>query len=357
MRNISFIPGPSELYFTTEMHVKDAFKVGIPSISHRSATFRQIYSVAKAELYKLLQIPDHFHIVFVSSANEIWERIIQNLVMQESAHLVNGSFSGKFLQIAKDYGLKTQVISSEDGDIPDYSLIKGNPEMIAVTHNETSTGVMYPLSYVEIIRNNFPDSLITLDIVSSAPYAEVPWDHIDSAYFSIQKGMGLPAGLGVWVVNDACLEKAASLKTEGHLIGSYHSLPKLVEMSEKNQTPETPNVLGIYLLGKIATDMNKKGIDMIRRETNQKSALLNLMIEEHPLLSHFVVKASLRSKTVHVAKVKGGSTKLIEYFKTKGMTLGTGYGSYKQEHVRIANFPTHSKEQIELITDIIKDFY
>ena len=47
-----------------------------------------------------LEIPENYNICFLSSANEIWERIIQNLVLNSSTHLVNGAFSKKFYDFA-----------------------------------------------------------------------------------------------------------------------------------------------------------------------------------------------------------------------------------------------------------------
>ena len=35
------------------------------------------------------------------------------------------------------------------------------------------------------------------------------------------------------------------------------------------------------------------------------------------------------------------------------MMIGGGYGPFKGKHIRIANFPTHSKEQIEMLVDTI----
>ena len=43
--------------------------------------------------------------------------------------------------------------------------------------------------------------------------------------------------------------------------------------------------------------------------------------------------------------------KVIEQLAKKGLIIGSGYGKYANEHIRIANFPTHSKEQIEMLAD------
>ena len=79
----NFTPGPSQLYFTVEDHVRTAFREGIPSISHRSKQYEAIYKKAVDGLRALLGLPSNYHVLFTGSANEIWERIVQNLVEEK----------------------------------------------------------------------------------------------------------------------------------------------------------------------------------------------------------------------------------------------------------------------------------
>jgi phosphoserine aminotransferase len=81
---VYFTPGPSELFPTVPQHMQAAMAHKIGSISHRSQQFKDIYAQAEKGLRTLLQLPDNFEILFVSSANEIWERAIQNTVEKES---------------------------------------------------------------------------------------------------------------------------------------------------------------------------------------------------------------------------------------------------------------------------------
>ena len=50
--------------------------------------------------------------------------------------------------------------------------------------------------------------LLAVDAVSSLPYPDFDYTKLDSVFFSVQKGFGLPSGLGVWMANDKCLAKA-----------------------------------------------------------------------------------------------------------------------------------------------------
>lgn len=353
MINTNFTPGPSQLYFTVSDHARQAFKDGIPSISHRSKIFEKISKDATDGLRQLLNIPSDHFIFFTSSATEIWERIVQNLVEEKSFHFVNGSFSKRFYEIALQMGKKSAKAEAAEGKGFDQSVDIGTSELFAITHNETSTGVSLPLETIYQFKAKQPEALIAVDAVSSLPYPSFDFAKIDSLFFSVQKAFGLPAGLGVWIVNPKCVAKAEALLAKGLSIGSYHNIPSLVSHAQKHQTPETPNVLGIYLLSKVVEDFLRRGIDIIRKETEYKAAILYQALEAHPLLSPFVKEKQYQSKTVIVADCQSHTEKLSKFLAEKGLHAGDGYGASKKTQLRFANFPAHSKEQYELLVDTI----
>jgi len=350
--NINFTPGPSQLYFTIEDHAKQAFKDGIPSLSHRSKAFEKISKDATDGLRELLKLPTGYHLYFTGSANEIWERVIQNLVEDQSFHFVNGSFSKRFYEIANLLNKHPKKLEVENGKgFDEHAAIPSDTELIAVTHNETSTGVSLPLETIYAYRAKNPNALLVVDAVSSLPYPDFDYNKLDSVFFSVQKGFGLPAGLGVWMVNEKCIAKADQLLSKGISIGSYHNIPALHTHALKNQTPETPNVLGIYLLGKVVHDMLRRGIKSIRKETEYKSTLLYQTLEKHALIKPSVTDQQYQSKTVVVAECGEHTERITKFLIEKGMQPGDGYGPAKKSQLRFANFPTHSKEQYELLVD------
>lgn len=356
-KNLFYTVGPAALYFTAEEHLKNALAEQVPSISHRSIEFQNIYRKAAGNLRELMGIPESYYILFLSSGTEAWERVLQNCVEQNSYHLVNGSFSKRFAETAKSLNLKPDILTAPHGMCckPEDILLSNNSELIAVTHNETSTGAMQPLHDISEIRKAFPDPLLAVDVVSSAPYIDFAVEDVDSLFFSIQKGFGLPAGLGILVVNERCLKKAEQKQENGHSIGSYHSIPSLIESSVKYQTPETPNVLGIYLLAHVLEDMNRKGTAQLKQDTLYKAEVLYQALESCNYLKPFVENKSYRSKTTIVAELENEaeSEKLHNYLMSKSMVVSTGYGPYKNKHIRMANFPTHSREQIEMLADTL----
>lgn len=349
---INFTPGPSQLYFTVEDHARKAFRDGIPSLTHRSKDFENIYARVRDGLRELLQLPPNFRVVFTASATEVWERSIENLVEEKSLHFVNGSFSLRYFEIAKQLGRSSDKIEVEEGKGFTTGTFPAT-ELVALTHNETSTGVSMPLEFIHAFRASHPEALIVVDAVSSLPYPAFDYTRIDSVFFSVQKAFGLPAGLGVWLVNDRCVEKAESIAAKGKSIGSYHSLPSLLGFEKKNQTPETPNVLALYLLAQVLEDFNRLGISKLRAETDYKAALLYQALATSGVASAFVKDESARSKTVIVADCGNNLSQIVKALQSKELYPGDGYGKFKTTQLRFANFPTHSKEQYELLVDTL----
>ncbi len=353
MSKVFFTPGPAQLYPTVEQHLLTAIKENIGSLSHRGKAFQSIYQEVDTNLRALMNIPADFKIFFTGSATEIWERILQNTVTKNSTHFVNGSFSKKFYEFSKELGYNAQKFEVDFGKgfySADYT-VNPESELICVTHNETSSGVFMPVAEINKLRDANPNAIIAVDAVSSVPYPEFDWTKVDTVFFSVQKGMGLPAGLGVWIVNDKCIEKSKQKLASGSSIGTYHSLPSLLSNGSKFETPSTPNVLGIYLLGKVLGDMLNKGVDQIRKETDIKAELLYNFANKSEFLSPFVTDTYHQSKTVVVCNTTGASSELITKLKASDLILGSGYGNFKDSQVRIANFPAVSVENVELLIE------
>ncbi len=356
MKKIFFTPGPSQLYPTVPGHIKKALDENILSISHRGDKFHEIYESTIDSLKKLLKIPKSHHIFFLSSATEAMERIIENLVEKRSLHFVNGAFSSLFYETALNLQKETTKVEAKAGEGFNFDKldISARAEIACFTQNETSTGVSIPLDYIYKFKRSYPNLMVALDIVSSVPYIDVDYERIDCVFFSVQKGFGLPAGLGVLIISSQALEKSQRLAKTSKNGQTYHSFNNLLKYYDKKESPETPNVLAIYLLGKVTDDFREQTINSIRKRTEEKAALLYNFFKDSHKFSIFVKNEDFRSKTVIVAHVAGGSKPLIQILKNKGLVVGSGYRDFAQKQIRIANFPAHTTSDVYSLIKLIK---
>ena len=360
MKNIYFTVGPSQLYPTVIKHIASAIKKDIPSLNHRGKEFKEIYQHTENMLRNILNIPQSSYVFFVSSGHEGMERVLMNTVYKHSFHLVSGAFSEKFYNQAlglKKQPKKIEILKGAGFDFKKIKISK-NTEVICITQNETSTGVAINMRDIYSLKKIAPQALIAIDVVSSVPYVTIDFAQIDMAFFSVQKGFGLPSGLGVLIVNDKAIEKAKLLKDKNAVIGSYHDFLSLHKSFLKKQTPETPNILNIYLLGKVAEDLLHHGVEKMKKETEQKAKLLYDFFDNHSLYKPFV-SPEHRSPTTIVINTQGDTEKILDKLKKRGYVVSRGYGERKEDQIRIANFPAHTIRQVKaflLLTHLSHNF-
>ena len=351
MNKTFFTPGPSQLYPTVPSHLEAALEAQIGSVSHRSPAFMEIFEECQSHLRKLLEIPDDYRIFFFSSATEIWERLLQSFP-GKPFFFVNGNFSARFKEFADRMGRDTSSVVAEFGEgfamgqvqVPEGTAFCG---MIG---NETSSGVQIPFEDYYAFAEQHPELLCFVDMVSAWPAARLDVSRLDGAYFSVQKGFGLPAGLGVLVVSPRSLERVQEAVAKGEFRGLYHSLPDLEAKAAKHQTPATPNVLGLYLLGKVAWDMLARGPELIDC-AQAKRKKLYAFFEGHGKWQPLVDIPRWRSETVVVLETPDEAEQIVAALEEKGFVVGTGYGERKRDQIRIANFPATSEADVDRLLE------
>jgi phosphoserine aminotransferase len=353
-----FTVGPTETFPEIGEYFSEAFRQKLFSVSHRSKEFEKIFEVTNAGLRKLMNIPDDFYVFFLSSATECMERTIENLVEKKSFHFINGFFAKRYYDIAVQLKKETSFVKSDYGKGFDFIAadIPSDTEMICITHNETSTGVALPLNDVYDLKKKHPGKILSLDIVTSVPYYNIDFNYVDVAFFSVQKGFGLPPGLGVMICRKSLIEKTKSLQAKNINIGTYNNFIRLALNAEKNQTTMTPNIPAIFLLGKSCELILQKGIENVRNETDKKANLLYGFFDKHDTIKPFVKDASLRSKTTLVLETELDVNKIFEKVEYNGFVLSRGYGDFKDRHIRIGNFPVHKFEDVSNLIYLFRKF-
>jgi phosphoserine aminotransferase len=356
---MNFLVGPSELHPKINIFWSEFLEKGYGSISHRSEAFHQLHQETIQLLQEILQIPKDFGIFFSGSASEIWERILLNGVQENSFHLINGSFSNRFYEYAMWLGKKPKMHQVPYGDFFDIERISipKESEMLCLTQNETSTGIWLPSEWIKKLKEKKPYALLALDIVSSAPVFVPDFNVVDTAFFSVQKVFGLPAGLGVWIASPKMLEKAKSIKAS-QSIGAHHQLDIHWKNFEKNETYSTPNILGIFLLNRVLQDFIKNDWNFESNRIKKRAHDFYQIFENGKNLYPLVKEKQFRSPTIFVLESPTEQTILDikKKLNEENIKISNGYGPKAAFQIRIANFPSISDDALHLLTNKLKTF-
>lgn len=335
---ITFYPGPSKVYPQVADYAAEAVRSGIVSLNHRSAGFMAIVQETVRLLHEKLSIPAHYHIALVSSATECWEIVAQSLTAETSLHPYAGAFGKKWADYA--YRIK-----------PPTNL--GEADVLCVVQNETSNGTQVSMASLAQFRREF-SGLITVDAVSSMGGVMFDWSLADVWFASVQKCFGLPAGLAVLIYSSNALKRAETIGENAH----YNSLLFIHENFANFQTPYTPNGLGIYLLLRVLQQVPL--IADIDAVTKKRATDWYTFFEQQLTGERFrllITDPAVRSDTVIAVEGSAADIKAIKTAAQRaGITLGNGYGDWKDTTFRLANFPAITDNEIGQLRQFLGDF-
>ena len=140
---------------------------------------------------------------------------------------VNGVFGGRMCDVADRCGAEIVPVAAEWGKPLDPQRILDAhpaPDVIAVVHAETSTGVRNDLDELGAAKG---DALLLADCVTSLAGIDVRLDDwgVDIAYSGTQKCLGVPPGLAPLSASDRAVERmtkrAQSWYFDLHMIADY----------------------------------------------------------------------------------------------------------------------------------------
>ncbi|WP_028669019.1 aminotransferase class V-fold PLP-dependent enzyme [Runella zeae] len=361
---ITFYPGPSKIYPQVEGYLQDAFQTGILSMNHRSEGFMEVLRETLRLLHLKLNIPADYSIYLVSSATEAWEIIAQSLTTHHSAHHYNGAFGKKWFSYAThivpqtsgslfaiEHTLPYHLFEyEEDSTRADFNRRRlGEYEVLCLTHSETSNGTQIRMEDLRQIRELTP-ALVAIDATSSLGGADFEWQLGDVWFASVQKCLGLPPGLGIMVCSPNTLAKAQKVND----ILRYNSLLFIHENFEKYQTHYTPNTLGIYLLMRVLQQL--PSIAEVSAVVEQRAREWYSFVENETKWTPLVQNPNTRSDTVIAIKGEPSQIQSIKSdAKKAGITLGNGYGEWKNTTFRIANFPAIEEWEIQKLKQFLRE--
>ena len=342
---LSFCPGPSKIDPLIPKIAQDAFDLGIVEWNHRSHEFQNMLAACKQTIKEKLEIPYEYEIVLVSSATECWEIIAQSIIHTSSLHFYNGSFGERWLKYAQKLKPNSKGIPFGLHDEIPLDEACQNQELIAITQNETSNGTTVENNKIAELRMAAPRALIAIDATSSMGGIKLDFKNADIWYASVQKCFGLPPGLAVMILSPEAVKKAKGTANHEH----YNSLSFILDNFRKNQTHHTPNILGIYLLWKVM--YHREDISTIDKQTRERFDDLISFFQQGDNFKLLCANASCQSKTIIAFEAHAESIKKAAL--ATNIRLGSGYGKWKLNTLRIANFPAHTNKDFQLLKEFV----
>lgn len=344
-----FIPGPIEVR-------QDVLnKMSTPMIGHRSKEASKLQRDISHKLKKLFYTENEI-LLSTSSGSGLMEAVVRCLTKERAAIFSIGSFGDRWHEMAELNGIEADLFKSELGKITtpemvEEALATGKYDLITITHNETSTGVMNPIEEISKVVKKYPEVIFCVDTVSSAGGVKIEVDKlgIDVCITSSQKALGLPPGLSICTITDRAVEKARTIKNRGY----YLDLVNLYDTVKRKdyQYPSTPNLSLMFALD--------YQLDLILEEGLENRFKRHLEMAEYTrdwAKRNFELFSDEKYASVTLTTVKNTKEISVKDLNTelgkRGYAISNGYGSLKEKTFRIAHMADLTLEDIK---DLLKE--
>jgi phosphoserine aminotransferase len=311
--------------------------------SHRQAPIKTLVAEIRSGLAELFALPDGYEVALGNGgATAFWDMASFGLIERRSQHLSFGAFSARFASVVSRFPHldEPQVIESEPGTRP-VAIANPDVDLYALTHNETSTGVVMP-------PGRPADGIVAVDGTSAAGAIRFDPEEVDAYYFSTQKAFGAEGGLWVALLSPAAIERIDKIHTSGRFIPPFSSLHSAVQNSRQSQTLNTPSLVTLFLLGRQLEWINSNGgIRWAADRCATMSSMLYDWAERRDAGNPFVVDPEMRSPVTVTIDLTVDAAAVAAVFRANGIVDTEPYRKLGRNQLRIGVWPATDPEDVE----------
>ncbi len=265
-RNFLFVPGPTNV----PDRVLRAMMVAMED--HRSSKFPELSRSVLSDLKKVFKTTEGQAFIFPSSGTGAWEAALTNTLSPGDKVLASrfGQFSHLWVDMAQRLGYDVEILEVEWGEGVPLDRVEEalradkqhKIKAVLACHNETATGVTSDIAGVRRVMDaaRHP-AMLFVDAVSSLASIDFRMDEwqVDIGITGSQKGLMLPAGLGIVCASKKALAAMQTAKSKR----CYFDLNDMIKANATGYFPYTPALAMLYGLRESLNTIFEEGLDNI----------------------------------------------------------------------------------------------
>lgn len=265
-RNFLFVPGPTNI----PDRVQRAMVVAMED--HRSSKFPDLSISVLEDLKQVFKTKEGQVFIFPSSGTGAWEAALTNTLSPGDKILASrfGQFSHLWVDMAQRLEFDVDVLDVEWGEGVPLERVeevlradkKHQIKGILACHNETATGVTSDIGGLRKVMDAVDHrALLFVDAVSSLASIDFRMDEwrVDLAVSGSQKGLMLPAGLGILATSPRALHAMESATSRR----CYFDLADMISINASGYFPYTPALPMLYGLRESLDLIFEEGLENI----------------------------------------------------------------------------------------------
>ncbi len=347
-----FIPGP------VEVRPDVLAQMALPMIGHRSKDASLLQHGISDKIRKLFYTNEAI-LLSTSSGSGLMEGAVRSCTLKKAAVFSVGAFGKRWFEMAVGNNVPADLYEVEWGTaitpkLVDEVLSTGQYDLLTITHNETSTGLMNPVEEIAGVVKQYPEIVYCLDAVSSMAGTKIEVDKlgVDICITSTQKALGLPPGMAICSFSSKAIERAQQVQNRGY----YLDLLAIYDYMQKKdyQYPSTPSLSHMFALDYQLDRIMQEGLDnRFNRHIEMAEYVRAWARREFAL---FADERYLSNTLTTISNTKGIDVgALNKELGARGYQISNGYGKMKDKTFRIAHMGDCTLDEIKDLLGNIDD--
>jgi alanine-glyoxylate transaminase/serine-glyoxylate transaminase/serine-pyruvate transaminase len=342
-RNFLFVPGPSNV----PDRVQRAMLVAMED--HRSSAFPELTYSVLGPLKAIFKTSSGLPFIFPASGTGCWEAALTNCLNPGEKVLASrfGQFGHLWIDMAQRLGFAVEILDADWGEGAPVERYLASLEAdkahaikaVLVCHNETATGVTSDIVPVRraLDAAKHP-AMLMVDAVSSLASIDFRMDEwgVDVCVSGSQKGLMLPAGLGVTCVSAKALERCATSKQPR----CYFDYAAMRAANATGYFPYTPALSLLYGLRESLRMLEEEGLDAVFDRHRHLAEGVRAAVQDGWQLKLCARAPKWYSNTVSAIVVPENidAARVIDIaFRRYNLALGAGLGKVSGKVFRIGH--------------------
>ncbi len=345
-----FTPGPVKM-------ADDILAIGAKQTPYfRNAEFSKVLFECEENLLNVVNAPQNSRVLFLTASGTAgMEASVQNLIAKEDKTLVinGGGFGQRFVDICKLHEINHVDMKIEENNLSDTSVLEEHSDAKAflINAHETSIGLLYDLQATgDFCKQN--NILNIVDGISMFVTDELDMQkfNIDALILSSQKGLALPPGISMIVLNPKAIQK---LQPQSSM---YFDFQNYLDDGKRGQTPFTPAVTILLQLHFRLTQIMQKGIASELQNAKEIAEYFRKAIKALPLKLYSNTMANAMT-TLSPSNNMSAWAIVNDLDKEYNIIVAPNGGKLKDKIFRVSHMGAMTMEYTDILIDALYDYY
>jgi alanine-glyoxylate transaminase/serine-glyoxylate transaminase/serine-pyruvate transaminase len=341
-RNFLFVPGP------TNVPDRILRALSVASEDHRSADFPALTRACLDGLKPIFKTVTGHPILFPSSGTGCWEAALTNCLDPGAKVLIArfGQFSHLWADMCRRLGFEVDLLETPWGEgapVDRYLAALQSDrahriKAVLVCQNETATGVTSDVAAIRGAMDSVKHpALLMVDAVSALASIDFRMDEwgVDVCVSGSQKGLMLPAGLGITCISQKALETAQRTASRR----CYFDYGDMVKANASGYFPYTPSLQMMCGLREALRMLAEEGLDNVFKRHRYLAGGTRAAVQGWKL-KLCAVAPKWYSDTVSAVMVPAGvdaAAVIARAYKRYNLSLGAGLSEVAGKLFRIGH--------------------